>query len=203
MKRAGNAATTVDSCCSAACVRGGHGSTGFTYIALLLLVAMMSVSLAVVAQVWHTEQKRAKEEELLYVGNQIRRALALYAASAPGGGERYPRRLEDLTKDPRYPDVRRYLRKVYRDPITGSTDWGLVKAGDYITGVYSRSEEEPFKKSGFPPVDQGFEEQTKYSAWVFSPRIGQARSGTLPGSSAAAEKFREQQPGTLRFRSNR
>jgi type II secretory pathway pseudopilin PulG len=203
MKGAGDAVTAADSRRCAACVRAGRWSTGFTYIALLLLVAMMSVSLAVVAQVWHTEQKRAKEEELLYVGNQIRRALALYGASAPGGGERYPRRLEDLTKDPRYPDVRRYLRKVYRDPITGSAEWGLVKAGDYITGVYSLSEEEPIKKVGFPPVDQGFEEQTKYSAWVFSPRIGQVRSGTLPAGSAGAEKFREQQPGTLRFRSNR
>ncbi len=140
---------------------------------------MMGIALTVVSQVWQTVQKRDKEEELLFVGDQMRRALALYAANA-AGGQRYPRSLEDLLKDPRYPGARRYLRKIYRDPITGRAEWGLVKAGDVITGVYSLSEEEPLKKTEFSLADRAFEGKTKYSEWIFVPRTGRG-----PGATAA------------------
>lgn len=154
---------------------------GFTYVGLLLLVAMMGIALTVVSQVWQTMQKRAKEDELLYVGDQMRRALANYAASA-AGGQRYPQSLEDLLKDPRLPAARRYLRKIYPDPMTGRPDWGLVKGpGDAIMGVYSMSEEEPLKKTEFRFADRDFEGKMKYSEWVFIPRSN-LRGVPPPGS---------------------
>lgn len=171
-------------------------SAGFTYVGLLLLVAMMGISLTVVCQVWQTMQKREKEVELLFVGDQIRRAIGLYYANTPGGRERYPRSLEDLLKDPRYPGVRRYLRKIYRDPITGRAEWGLVKAGDVITGVYSLSDEEPLKKTEFRLVDRSFEGKTKYSDWVFFPRIGRGRVAIPPSGSGTLIITPQPRPGT-------
>lgn len=173
-------------------------SAGFTYIGLLLLVAMMGIGLLVASQVWQTVQKREKEDELLFVGDQFRRALRLYYANSPGGA-RYPRQLEDLLKDPRYPNVRRYLRKIYRDPITGSAEWGLLKGpGDLITGVYSLSEEEPLKKTEFRLVDRSFEDKTKYTEWVFVPRIGAGPIVIPPSGSVPPIITPQPQPGTTR-----
>ena len=153
---------------------------GFTYIALLLGIAIMGFFMAAVSEVWHTAVKREREAELLFAGDQIRRAITRYATSAPGG-ERYPRRLEDLLRDPRYPLPRRYLRQVYRDPMTPSGEWGLVQTGDFITGVHSLSEDEPLKSAGFSFADRGFEDKKKYSEWLFvfiePPRSSRARAG--------------------------
>jgi hypothetical protein len=61
------------------------------------------------------------------------------------------------------------LRKIYVDPISGNTDWGIVKSPNGgIYGVYSLSEEEPIKHSNFSLADIGFEGKTKYSEWAFT-----------------------------------
>jgi type II secretory pathway pseudopilin PulG len=154
---------------------------------LLFLVATMGLALTVVSELWHTVQQRDKEEQLLFAGDQIRRAIGRYYASNGA----YPHQLEDLLKDPGFPGVRRFLRRIYPDPITGSAEWGLVKLpGDAISGVYSLSEQEPLKQAGFSLADQDFEGKMKYSEWVFFPRIGlrnrPAAGAAAPGTPAAA-----------------
>ena len=169
-------------------------AAGFTYIGVLVLVAIMGLAAALVSELWQIAQQREKEQELLFVGNQFRRALGMYSAN--GGA---PLRLEDLLKDSRVPGVRRYLRKIYRDPITGGTDWGLVKSGGtegVITGVYSLSAAEPLKKSEFDLADKEFEGKKKYSEWVFAAKPTQgaqaaatpaaAGTGAPAGSGAAS-----------------
>ncbi|VVC83620.1 type II secretion system protein [Sideroxydans sp. CL21] len=141
---------------------------GFTYIALLIFIAIMGAGLAATGEVWNMTIKREKEEELLFVGNQFRNAITMYYYRTPGQSGRYPMSLEDLLKDPRYPATKRYLRKIYLDPITNSTNWELVKGPNgEILGVHSASEDEPVKKSNFSFADQGFEGQMKYSDWAF------------------------------------
>lgn len=141
---------------------------GFTYIGVLILVVIMGVMLAAAGEIWFSAQKREKEQELLFVGNQYRLALAQYYRHTPGSAIRYPKRLEDLLQDPRYPGMQRYLRQLYPDPVTGSTTWGLVTGQNgEISGVYSLSEDEPAKKAHFRLADKKFEGKTKYSDWVF------------------------------------
>jgi type II secretory pathway pseudopilin PulG len=170
--------------------RARRSAGGFTYIGVLVLVAVMGLWLAAAGQVWHTMQRREKEQELLFVGNQFRLALMRYAANAHGQA-RAPLQLEDLLKDPRSPGVQRYLRKIYRDPVTGTTDWGLVTGPNgEIYGVYSRSDEEPLKKDGFALADRAFEGRMKYSEWVFmgssvKSRRLQVAPPAVPGSGAA------------------
>lgn len=143
---------------------------GFGYIGLLILVAMMSAALAGAGEVWHTAQQREKEQELLFAGGQFRRAIAQYYANTPGKARRYPLHLEELLKDPRHPGIRRYLRKIYLDPMTGKAEWGLVTGpGGEIYGVYSRSQDAPLKRAGFRLAEKDFEGRTKYSEWVFMP----------------------------------
>ena len=55
--------------------------------------------------------------------------------------KRYPQRLDDLLQDKRFLIPQRYLREVYRDPMTGRTEWGLVQAPQGgFAGVYSVSD---------------------------------------------------------------
>lgn len=147
---------------------------GFTYFGLLAIIAIMGVMLVTAGEVWHMTQKREKELELLFVGNQFRQAINEYYEHTPGQGRRYPANLEDLLKDPRHPSTQRYLRKIYRDPVSGSGKWGLIKGPDgEIFGVHSLSEDEPIKKGNFNLADKNFEGKTKYADWVFVHVPGQ------------------------------
>ena len=145
---------------------------GFTYIGVLIGVAILGAVLAATADVWHTTIQREREKELLFIGNEFRTALASYYTptgptcfKVPG---RYPKRLEDLLLDDRSPGICRHLRRIYVDPMTGKAEWGLVKLADgQITGVYSLSVDEPIKKAGFRARDAAFENKTRYSDWIF------------------------------------
>lgn len=141
---------------------------GFTYIALLIFIAIMGVGLAATGEVWHMAMKREKEQELLFAGDQIRNAIIMYYNNAPGPGARYPMSLDDLLKDPRYPETKRYLRKIYPDPVTNGSKWEYINGPNgEILGVHSTSEEEPAKKSNFSVADMEFEGKMKYSDWIF------------------------------------
>lgn len=140
---------------------------GFTYLGLLFFIALMGVTLALTGVVWHTAQKREKERELLFVGNQFRQAIAAYYNS-PGRVKQFPKELDELLKDPRQLATTRYLRQVYRDPFTGKANWGLIKSrDDRIMGVYSLSEDEPIKQSNFREADKELEGKMRYMDWRF------------------------------------
>lgn len=138
---------------------------GFTYLAVLFIVALLGGGLALTGEVWHTAAMREKEAELLFAGHQYRKAIERYYLSGPQ--RQYPRSLEDLVKDPRQPGTVRYLRRLYPDPVTGK-EWVLVKAPDGgILGVHSASDEAPFKSAGFKLRDRSFAGALKYSDWKF------------------------------------
>lgn len=139
---------------------------GFTYIGLLLAVAFIGAGLAAIGQVWHTNVQRSREAELLFIGEQFKRAIKLYYDSTPGGDKQLPKTLEDLLRDARYPVVRRYLRKVYVDPMRGKAEWGLIKHnnGDGILGVYSLSEGTPFKNGDAAAASK---QRVSYADWRF------------------------------------
>lgn len=145
-------------------VNSVHFEEGFTYLVVLLAIALMGAALALTGTVWHTEVRREKETELLFIGGEFRRALKQYYQA----GGQYPKRLEDLLKDTRQPVTVRYLRKIYTDPITGKKDWGFVRGPDNgIIAVYSSSGDAPLKTAGFTLADKDFEGKTKYSEWQF------------------------------------
>ncbi|HEU4353790.1 MAG TPA: type II secretion system protein [Burkholderiales bacterium] len=162
--------------------------SGFTYITVLFVVAMMSGGLALIGEVWHTANVREKEAELLHIGNEYRKAIERYYLSGPS--LQYPKNLSDLIKDPRQPGTVRHLRRLYPDPITGKDDWGLVKSADGgFAGVFSLSAEPPLKTSGFAVRDASFEGKTKYSDWqfVFAPAQGTAaKPGAKPEAKPGA-----------------
>jgi type II secretory pathway pseudopilin PulG len=137
------------------------------YLLVLYALALVGLLLAGAGQVWKTSLQREKETELLFIGHQFRQALRSYQLSSPEASPRYPASLEDLLEDRRFPAPRRHLRKLYRDPITGQSQWGLLKSGDRILGIYSLSTERPLKTS-FQGKDSRFAGATSYAQWIFS-----------------------------------
>jgi type II secretory pathway pseudopilin PulG len=145
----------------------GSAERGFTYLAMLLAVAVVGIGLAAAGTRWTTAAQREREAELLFIGGEFRRAIRSYVLASPGV-QRYPRRLQDLLADERFPSTRRHLRRIYRDPLTGTREWGLVQApGGAIMGVYSLSEATPFKTSGFRDENRTFEGARQLSGWKF------------------------------------
>jgi type II secretory pathway pseudopilin PulG len=151
---------------------------GFTYIGFLLFVAVAGAGLAAYGEFASHAAQREKEAELLFRGEQIRDAIASYYRKE----QRYPKALTELLEDKRFPMPVRHLRRLYRDPMSGEADWGLVEApgGAGVMGVYSRSEAEPIKSGNFSSRNQEFGKARVYAEWKFvhSP----------PGLAAAAGK---------------
>jgi len=170
---------------------------GFTLLGVLILVAILGMAAAATVTAGFALQRRAAEEDLLFVGMQYRNAFKSYYESAVAA-QRYPGNLNDLLRDPRFPGVRRHLRKLYTDPITGKAEWGTLPApGGGIMGVYSLSTDKPIKVALFPPEFSGFEGKESYADWVFAfvaptsaPGGAQTTTGaqpaTGPGASGAA-----------------
>jgi hypothetical protein len=142
---------------------------GFTYLWVLLLVAVLGVGLTVAVEIDSTAAQRDRERELLFIGRQFRTAIGRYYETllTDGKGE-YPESLDDMLRDNRVPGIRRHLRKVYVDPMTGRSEWGLVRVGGRIVGVHSLSEKKPIKQGMFEAEDMDFRGKQKYSEWVFT-----------------------------------
>ena len=173
---------------TARALRNRHGST---YLALMFLIVIMAIGVTAAAKQWKTVVQREKEADLLWRGIEIQTAIQFYSNAKKVGslipGEKYPLTLEELTKPPKP-----FLRRAYKDPITGG-DWQYIPGPTGgIMGVKSASTLAPLKQHQFPPAVAHFEGFGKYSDWIFlfpsasTPQAvqsmpGQQNTGTVPG----------------------
>ena len=148
-------------------VQARRSHLGFTFIGILIIVALSGIALSAVGIVWHQAVQRENERELLFIGDQYRAAISSYYESTPGGAKQYPKKLEDLLLDNRFPVIKRHIRRLYDDPMTTKQPWGLIKQQDYIVGVYSLSSQQAIKKTAFPTIYESFAETTTYDEWKF------------------------------------
>ena len=139
---------------------------GFAYLWTLMLVAFMGVGLTIAADLYATAMRRDKERELLFIGHEFRHALEGYTKA--NGASQYPLTLEELLKDPRFPNAKRHLRRLYNDPITGKPDWALVLQQGRIVGIRSTSPLRPIKQDNFDDDDAGLAKKARYADWVFT-----------------------------------
>lgn len=145
-----------------------NAQKGYTYFGLLFVIALIGLALTGASVVWQIEQQRDKERELLFVGQQYMNAIASYYHAAPGGNKKYPRTINDLLRDPRYPMVKRHLRRPWRDPLTLSREWGFVytRQGG-IAGIYSLAKGAPLKQAGFGVLEPLLSGKGSYQEWKF------------------------------------
>ena len=145
----------------------GSDQSGVAYLALLIVITAIGAALGVTGSLWQEAQKREKERQLLFVGMQYQRAIQQYYEN-PANQKRYPQTLEALLLDERSPAIRRYLRRPYRDPLTNSTNWGIVPAPQGgIMGVFSQAEGKPVKQANFPTKLTWESGKPSYADWQF------------------------------------
>src|SRR5208282_6324930 len=94
---------------------------GYVLLTLLLIVALLVISFAIVAPTIAFEIRRDRELELVHRGVQYTRAIRAYYKKF----NRYPTRMEDLENT----NNLRFLRKRYKDPITHQ-DFKLLHFGE-------------------------------------------------------------------------
>lgn len=156
---------------------------GFTYLSLIILVAIIGLVSASTLKLGAVMQRSRAEQQLLDIGAAFSDALQSYADATPAGFPPQPPSLKELLKDPRFPGVRRHLRKLFVDPMTGSAEWGVVYLGDKlgVLAVYSLSDAKPVKIGNFPARFEGLAGKQKISEWRFA-----ATGKAVPGTGAAA-----------------
>lgn len=106
----------------------GRRSGGFTYLGLLIAIALIGIGLAVVSEVWVKVAERQKLAQLEWIGQQYVQAIGSYYYANTGSVHYYPQTLEDLLEDKRHLGIIRHIREIYANPFTGKVDFKLSVA---------------------------------------------------------------------------
>lgn len=117
-----------------------RGEQGYVLLTLMLFVALLAIASLAWIQKVDFDIKRDREEELIHRGVQYSRALRHYVKKFG----HYPARIEDLESTNNV----HYLRKHYKDPITGK-DFKLLRMNDI------QSSFNPGAASGMAPGNPG------------------------------------------------
>ena len=154
--------------------RPRRGQRGFTFVWVLMAVAIFSVGLAVIGPKWSDDARRDKERELLRIGAKYAKAIAAYRAASPGSVKNYPPKLESLLSDERMVSMTRYLRKLYADPLDPARPWGVVRGPDgSVRGVYSQADAVPLNTEAIDLGVLALPPAQRYSDWKFVPKIAE------------------------------
>jgi type II secretory pathway pseudopilin PulG len=113
-----------------------HAQNGFTYLGVIIAIALLGIGLSVVSEVWIKTAEHQKREQLEWVGQQYVQAIQSYYYANTGTVHFYPTTLDDLLEDKRYLSVKRHIRTLYPDPFSSKVQWRLIPApGGGIKGV--------------------------------------------------------------------
>lgn len=167
---------------------------GFTYVVVLFALAIVGVGLAALGESWSSVSHRDKEDELIDIVGEYMASINKYYIRSPGTPKTFPLRLEDLLEDHRFAGTVRHLRRLYRDPMTGKPQWGLIRnASGGIVGIYSLSDRESLRNRG-AFVDGALPiSGTHYSEWKFISSLPEAApqiqpiQPSVPATSNAAQ----------------
>lgn len=100
----------------------GQGSRadqrGYAMVALLVGLSVMSVLMSVALPVWSHATRREREDELIWRGEQYKRAIMLFQRKF---ANTFPPTIDVLVEQ-------KFLRKKYKDPITGE-DFQIIPVG--------------------------------------------------------------------------
>lgn len=137
---------------------------------VLVGVTLLGLMAGIAGSTWKTIVQRGKEQDLLWKGSQFRKAIGHYYETSHAGSaapKAFPSELEFLIEDPRSLETKRYIRRLYPDPMSGE-EWQLIRDPvGRIMGVRSKSTKRPFKQSGFSEDNKSFSGQQRYHDWQF------------------------------------
>jgi type II secretory pathway pseudopilin PulG len=149
---------------------GARSDRGIAMVALLVAMTVMAVMLSVALPVYSTVARREREAELVFRGQQYARAVALFQRK---NGNALPPNLDVLLDNG-------YLRKQYKDPITGG-DFQLVGPGSpELAQALNSAPAQQQQGRGGPPIVQQQQQQQQSGRGFQNPmNAGQAPGGIL------------------------
>ncbi len=151
-------------------------------VALLVGLNIMAIMLTVAMPVWRQMVQREREIELVFRGEQYRRAIQLFERrNGPGT---LPPDLDALIEG-------RFLRKAFKDPVTGD-DFVLIRQGQQQPGVPAAA---AGASAGPGPIAgvvsssrqnsiRIYEGQTVYDQWLFVHSGGESPGGDVQGGGS-------------------
>jgi hypothetical protein len=122
--------------------RRRQGESGFAMLLVFAMAASVAVMLYMELPRAAFEAQRQKEELLMDRGEQYIRGIQLYVAQ----WKSYPPTLEALEKT----NGKRYLRRRYKDPMTGKDEWRAVHAnaaGILVDSIVQKQGQQEEKKT--------------------------------------------------------
>lgn len=88
---------------------GSENDRGYIMVVLLVGMAVAAIWMSALLPAWRQQEQRQREEDLIFIGEQYARAIVLYQMK---NRDAYPPSIEALVSG-------HYLRKQWKDPITG------------------------------------------------------------------------------------
>jgi len=151
-------------------------------ITIILFVALLAIAMTAAAPLITRQVKRDREEEMIHRGVQYSRAIKHYVKKFG----RYPTKIEDLENTNNV----RFLRRRYKDPITGK-DFKLLHMGEVqtafgsnIAGATSVSNLAAAQaSSGGFGSNSSFGNNSSFGGSTFGGNSGSTFGGGSPGSS--------------------
>ncbi|HUE90393.1 MAG TPA: type II secretion system protein [Vicinamibacterales bacterium] len=131
----------------------GQGERGYAMAALLVGMTVMAVLMSAAMPVWSHYAQREKEEELIWRGQQYARAIGLFQRKY---ANTFPPTVDVLVEQ-------KFLRKKYKDPVTGEDfqpipatgmPGGGVIAPPGMPAVPGATQPAPGQPRSAPPVGQ-------------------------------------------------
>jgi type II secretory pathway pseudopilin PulG len=151
---------------------------GYTLAVVMVFTSVLLVTLSGAVINWQKAMQREREEELIYRGKQFMRAVELWQRKFPGT---YPTTIDALLST----NNTRFLRKKWKDPITNSDEWRLLKMNPdgSISGLTVIPGSSPLGPSNFGGS----------SSSSSSSSGGRTTGSTLGGTTSATGTNRGQQ----------
>jgi type II secretory pathway pseudopilin PulG len=141
--------------------------SGIVLLMVVFLTFLMLLALAIAAPEWAKSFQRQKELETIHRGQQYERAIQLYYRQF----HRYPNTVKELL----HTNNIRFLRKQYKDPLTGKDDWKLV--------LYGHAHVHPLGPFGKPLSDLG---AVQASGGMYAVSGSSSSGGSAPTAAASA-----------------
>jgi type II secretory pathway pseudopilin PulG len=150
---------------------------GYTLAVVAVFTTVLLVTLSAAVLNWQKAMQREREEELIFRGKQFMRAIELWQRKFPGT---YPTTIDALLST----SNTRFLRKKWKDPITNSDDWRLIKVNPdgSVSGLTIIPGSSPLGPSAFgsPTTGRGAASGTRAQAGAAAGTS--SRTGISQGS---------------------
>ncbi len=154
--------------------RRGERESGFTLVALMIILIVLNVAVATAMQLWSKIAQREQEEELIFRGLQYAEAIRVYQLRY----NRPPTSLDELM------EARpRVLRQRWADPLSESGEWKTILAGSGSDVTQVAGGNAP----GQAPANAGRDDNSGFGS---GPLSGQQAGGQRAGG--------QQRPGQAR-----